>query len=189
MVVEVQTLSDTTFRVFDWNRLERMGNRGSCTWKRPWRALTSNRPQTTRMPPWRPSCATRLTTCKFFTLDRMTFRQGSELGITGGEPAVWVVLEGQGVITCEGNTPTAFVRGDTLLLPAAMKAKMKAVTDGALPCWRRGSRINAATAKESMKVRLQRFVADCGVASRRECEQMIVDGRVRVNGEFGATCR
>ncbi len=34
-----------------------------------------------------------------------------------------------------------------------------------------------------MKTRLQRFLADCGVASRRECEQMIMSGRVRVNGE------
>lgn len=33
-----------------------------------------------------------------------------------------------------------------------------------------------------MKVRLQRFLADCGVASRRECESMIAGGRVRVNG-------
>ena len=34
-----------------------------------------------------------------------------------------------------------------------------------------------------MKIRLQRFMADCGVASRRECEAMIAGGRVRVNGE------
>ena len=34
-----------------------------------------------------------------------------------------------------------------------------------------------------MKTRLQRFLADCGVASRRECEEMIAEGRVRVNGE------
>ena len=34
-----------------------------------------------------------------------------------------------------------------------------------------------------MKIRLQRFLADCGVASRRECEAMIAGGRVRVNGE------
>lgn len=33
-----------------------------------------------------------------------------------------------------------------------------------------------------MKVRLQRFLADCGVASRRECEAMIAAGRVQVNG-------
>src|SRR4051812_7087167 len=35
-----------------------------------------------------------------------------------------------------------------------------------------------------MKVRLQRFMADCGVASRRECEKMIAGGRVRVNGQI-----
>lgn len=35
-----------------------------------------------------------------------------------------------------------------------------------------------------MKTRLQRFLADCGVASRRECEAMIQSGRVRVNGEI-----
>jgi len=33
------------------------------------------------------------------------------------------------------------------------------------------------------KVRLQRLMADAGVASRRECERMIEDGQVRVNGE------
>lgn len=30
--------------------------------------------------------------------------------------------------------------------------------------------------------RLQRYLARCGVASRRACEQLIVDGRVKVNG-------
>ena len=31
-------------------------------------------------------------------------------------------------------------------------------------------------------MRLQKFMADCGVASRRACEQIIADGRVTVNG-------
>ena len=31
-------------------------------------------------------------------------------------------------------------------------------------------------------MRLQKFMADCGVASRRVCEQIITDGRVTVNG-------
>ena len=32
-------------------------------------------------------------------------------------------------------------------------------------------------------VRLQKFMADCGVASRRKAEELIADGRVRVNGK------
>lgn len=31
-------------------------------------------------------------------------------------------------------------------------------------------------------MRLQKYLADCGVASRRACEQIILDGRVTVNG-------
>lgn len=32
-------------------------------------------------------------------------------------------------------------------------------------------------------MRLQKYMADCGVASRRTCEQLILEGRVSVNGE------
>lgn len=38
-----------------------------------------------------------------------------------------------------------------------------------------------------MKLRLQRYLADCGVASRRACEQLISSGRVRVNGQVPTT--
>lgn len=34
------------------------------------------------------------------------------------------------------------------------------------------------------KMRLQLFLAKCGVASRRACEKIILDGRVSVNGEI-----
>ncbi len=34
------------------------------------------------------------------------------------------------------------------------------------------------------EIRLQKFMADCGVASRRKCEEYIVDGLVKVNGEI-----
>jgi 23S rRNA pseudouridine2605 synthase len=37
-----------------------------------------------------------------------------------------------------------------------------------------------------MKVRLQKFMADCGIASRRKCEELIVQGQVYVNGEVRA---
>ena len=33
-------------------------------------------------------------------------------------------------------------------------------------------------------MRLQKYMAECGVASRRSSEQMILDGRVRINGEI-----
>ncbi len=32
------------------------------------------------------------------------------------------------------------------------------------------------------EIRLQKYMADCGVASRRKCEEIIVSGKVKVNG-------
>lgn len=32
------------------------------------------------------------------------------------------------------------------------------------------------------EVRLQKFMADCGIASRRKCEEIILSGKVKVNG-------
>ncbi len=34
-----------------------------------------------------------------------------------------------------------------------------------------------------MEVRLQKYLADCGVASRRKCEEIILSGRVEVDGK------
>jgi 23S rRNA pseudouridine2605 synthase len=37
--------------------------------------------------------------------------------------------------------------------------------------------------ENEFQVRLQKFIADCGVTSRRKAEHMITEGRVKVNGE------
>ncbi|MCX6910399.1 MAG: pseudouridine synthase [Verrucomicrobia bacterium] len=42
------------------------------------------------------------------------------------------------------------------------------------------------TFDESIGVRLQKFLASAGLGSRRACEQLIVAGRVRVNGRVAA---
>ena len=33
------------------------------------------------------------------------------------------------------------------------------------------------------KIRLQKYLAEAGIASRRKCEQLIVDGNIQVNGK------
>ena len=34
-----------------------------------------------------------------------------------------------------------------------------------------------------MEERLQKYLASCGIASRRKCEEYILEGRVQINGE------
>lgn len=36
--------------------------------------------------------------------------------------------------------------------------------------------------KNQNKIRLARFLADCGIRSRRKCEDLITDGKIQVNG-------
>ena len=36
---------------------------------------------------------------------------------------------------------------------------------------------------EDDKVRLQKFLANSGVASRRKCEELILEGKISVNGK------
>ena len=45
------------------------------------------------------------------------------------------------------------------------------------------SKLLKPSRKEGEPVRLQKFLAECGVASRRASEELITEGRVRVNGE------
>jgi 23S rRNA pseudouridine2605 synthase len=48
---------------------------------------------------------------------------------------------------------------------------------------REGARDNQEE-QSPQRVRLQRYLADAGVAARRACEEMIEEGRVEVNGEI-----
>jgi len=132
LAAEVQTPSDTTFRVFDWNRLGPDGKPRKLHVEEALECIDFSADQDvapTEVPAGS-SNVTRLVTCEFFTLDRVRLGQGEALAIPGGEPRVWIVLEGQGVINCEGNGPTAFTKGDTMLLPAGMRnGRMNTVTD------------------------------------------------------------
>ena len=35
-----------------------------------------------------------------------------------------------------------------------------------------------------MEERLQKYLAECGVASRRKCEELILQGKVKVNNQI-----
>lgn len=138
LAAEVQTPSDTTFRVFDWNRTDAQGKPRKLHVEQALEAIHFSPPTAADMGGSRSHVAgihvtvSRLVTCEFFTLERVRMAEGYQQEIPYDQAVVWMVLEGQGVINCEGVGPTAFTKGDTLLLPANMKnATVKMVTDGA----------------------------------------------------------
>jgi mannose-6-phosphate isomerase len=129
LVAEVQTPSDTTFRVFDWNRLTADGKPRTLHIEEALACIhfgpTSDKALSGSPTPG----ATRLAECEHFTIDRVEVPHNVQRPI-GSDMAVWIILQGQGVITAENCPPTAFARGDTLLLPPGMKgAQVKTIAN------------------------------------------------------------
>jgi mannose-6-phosphate isomerase len=126
LAAEVQTPSDTTFRVFDWNRLGADGKPRALHIEQALACIRfEDEPQRAM-----DGDAGRLVSCDYFSIRRDSLAGSAERELKGGEPTVWIVLEGQGVLLCEDAGPTAFTRGDTMLLPAQMtRPRVRTVAD------------------------------------------------------------
>lgn len=126
VVAEVQTPSDTTYRVFDWDRLDPATRRprplhvrealDAIDWSGP--------------PPAMPrahvggifTTVTQLVKCEFFTVEKVRFLEGIEQEIPYAEMVVWQVLSGRGEVRHGGpGGPVPFAAGDLVLLPAALQ--------------------------------------------------------------------
>lgn len=119
MVAEVQTPSDTTFRVYDWGRTGRelhveaalecidFSGRG------PAGAVRSDG-----------SARCGLGSTPFYALSEVRLLGGDEMVLDTPEdgPIVWMVLEGEGRLECTGDAfaPLELARGATVLLPATL---------------------------------------------------------------------
>ncbi len=120
LVAEVQTPSDTTFRVYDWGRVGR-----ELHIEEAMQCIDFGPPATDSYEPGtvvRGAVAetTSLVRCEYFDIDRVSLPAGRELEIAPDQPTVWMVLEGSGRIW-GGETEVVFSRGQTLLLPPGMK--------------------------------------------------------------------
>ena len=125
LVAEVQTPSDTTFRVFDFNRLENGRPRKLHVEE----ALECIDFSGDAEPEQKRSHAagffttvTRLVTSDFFTMEKVRFVEGVEEAVPYDQPVVWMMLEGQAQIKVDGIKEAILLsKGETALLPARMK--------------------------------------------------------------------
>jgi mannose-6-phosphate isomerase len=120
LVAEVQTPSDTTFRLYDWGRSGRelhIEQALQCMTMGPTDVADIER---------RTHIAgifttiSRLIMCPYFRIERIRMGEGYEQEIPYDQPTAWMVMEGRGTITATGIDAVEFERGQTLLMPAAM---------------------------------------------------------------------
>lgn len=128
LVAEVQTPSDTTFRVFDFNRVDPSTGRHRTLHVEQAMECIDFTTRTETPPPPRSSCrattpsVTRLVSSPYFTMEKVRISGGAEKKLTHGEPSLWVMLEGSAQVKVDGiKDPIRFTRGETVLLPATMK--------------------------------------------------------------------
>jgi mannose-6-phosphate isomerase len=136
LAAEVQTPSDTTFRVYDFNRVD--PSTGKPRTLHVEQALDcidfahapepkQNRSHVAGLF----TTVSRLVTNEYFKLEKVRMTEGVEEAVPYDEPVVWMILEGEASIKVDDvSEPTTFRKGDTLLLPAKMKNPvMKTKTD------------------------------------------------------------
>ena len=127
LVAEVQTPSDTTFRVHDFNRVD--PSTGKLRKLHVQEALAcidfsgQAEPDQQRSHVAGPhTTVSRLVTSPYFIMEKVRFSEGVEQAVPYKEPVVWIMLEGSAQVKAEGfPEPTRIKKGDTVLLPAVMK--------------------------------------------------------------------
>ena len=131
LVAEVQTPSDTTFRVFDWGRTGRelhIEQALQCITFGP--ADTARFEKRTHIAGMH-TTVSRLCLCDYFRIEKVRMVETYEQEIPYDQPAAWMVLEGRGVLVPgNGAADVNFSKGDTLLIPAHMdQARVKLLAD------------------------------------------------------------
>lgn len=130
LVAEVQTPSDTTYRVYDFNRIEESTGKprtlhveqalecidfGSAS------AGERGTQKRTHVAGFF-TTVTRLCACDYFKIEKVRFSEGVEEPVPYDQPVIWMMLDGEALVRVDDvKEPTHLRRGETILLPARMK--------------------------------------------------------------------
>ena len=115
LIAEIQLPSDTTYRVFDWNRLDENGNSRQLHIRQ---ALESIRFDISEEE-LAVTTIGRLVQCEYFTVDKGHQAKNCEVLLSPGEVKVLIIISGYGTITSPEVNAVEFKAGDCLLIPAS----------------------------------------------------------------------
>jgi len=125
LIAEVQTPSDTTYRVFDWNRVDEHGK------PRPLHIAEAMESIHFDSTPDRLPVTTvgRLVDSPYFKVDKGHQCRNCELLLGSGLMRVLILITGGGAILSQEMEPVEVKSGDTLLIPAAFEGAVKFTRD------------------------------------------------------------
>jgi mannose-6-phosphate isomerase len=124
LVAEVQTPSDTTFRVYDFNRVDpSTGKHRTLHVEQAMACIDfSHRPDPTPPKAGNGPNHRCLAASPYFKIDRIKKLESTEERLKIDQPTIWIMLEGEAQVKVDGmKDPVRFKLGDTILLPPSMK--------------------------------------------------------------------
>ncbi len=124
LIAEIQMPSDTTYRVFDWNRVDDTGKSRELHIEEAMESIhfdsSGDNLSVTKIG--------RLVDCEYFKVDKGHQGKNCELLMSAGLMKTLVIICGSGTITGAG-IEVEFAPGDTLLIPAIYEGVMRFAED------------------------------------------------------------
>ena len=121
LIAEIQTPSDTTYRVFDWNRLDSDGNSRQLHIEDALESIHFDSSDDNLSV----SSQGRLVDSEWFTVDKGAVQPQSDIILEPGTMKVLFFLSGNGVVHSEQNM-VKYNPGDTVLIPHNCKGRLEA---------------------------------------------------------------
>ena len=125
LIAEIQTPSDTTYRVFDWNRLDDAGKARELHIEQALESINFDQSSDDLLM----TTIGLLADCEYFTIDKGHQGKNCELLLSPGEMKTLIVLSGCGTILGTEGDIVEFSAGDCLLVPAAYEGAMRFAAD------------------------------------------------------------
>ncbi len=131
VLAEVQQSSDTTYRVFDWNRV---GLDGKPRQLHVDEALEAIAFGTSGPPPCdAPASGNPGIACDSFTMESIYFEDGQDTVLKGVGPIAITGITGKGEVTLQASDSVSTMgRGQTRLIPAALSSAVRVKSKGSL---------------------------------------------------------
>ena len=125
LIAEIQTPSDTTYRLYDWNRKDETGRPRPLHVDEAMESIHFDlTPETLPV-----TTVGRLVDCEFFKVDKGHQCERCELLLARGRMKVLIVLTGGGTVLGGTMEAVEFKAGDSLLVPAAFEGAVKFTRD------------------------------------------------------------
>jgi mannose-6-phosphate isomerase len=132
LIVEIQTPSDTTYRVFDWNRVDENGRARPLHIEEAIASIhfdsSGDNPFGSVQDKLSVNTVGRLVDCEYFKVDKGHQMRNCEVLLSPRQMKTLIILSGYGTII-GGGMVVEFKAGDTILVPAAYEGVMRFSTE------------------------------------------------------------